>query len=409
MSTNLISIPTLVQSPFIIAKIGDVTFGTYTQGQHNNKVTYPNFMKSISMAKVNGTINTYTLQFEYQVRTGEDPNLLDKIFSKAVKDRRIVLQYGDWNSPSYIYKEEQAIITDVRTQLNMSTSSIVYTVNCTSDAIGLTSTTFNFPSRDAKPSDILMELLNNARYGLKSVFTGMQSNHNVLVNNLIASNDQKVKLLAQTGMTTLGYINYLVASMTPQNNDNAPTSGKSQYMLSMHDDYTNEVGGTYFKVTELSTNTTSKNDADTYVLDVNFPSENFITNLSINNDQSWAILYQYDEAVNQEQYTYSIDDSGRLVTSYAPSIGRSQFTNKTSVTNKQWWTKMTSFPIEAVVTIKGLARPSILMTHVRLNVWFSGGQKHISSGLYVITKQFDEIDSSGYRTTLTLTRVGGDE
>jgi hypothetical protein len=48
------------------------------------------------------------------------------------------------------------------------------------------------------------------------------------------------------------------------------------------------------------------------------------------------------------------------------------------------------------------------MTYVKLNVWFHGGQKHVSSGLYIITKQEDSIDASGYRTTLTLLRVGED-
>ena len=70
---------------------------------------------------------------------------------------------------------------------------------------------------------------------------------------------------------------------------------------------------------------------------------------------------------------------------------------------------MTEFPIEATLTIKGLTRPSILMTYVKVNVLFAGGVKHISSGIYIITKQVDEIDSSGYRTTLTLLRVSGDE
>ena len=69
---------------------------------------------------------------------------------------------------------------------------------------------------------------------------------------------------------------------------------------------------------------------------------------------------------------------------------------------------MTQFPIQARVTIKGLTRPSILMTYLKLNVWFNGGLKHISSGMYIITKQEDTIDSSGYKTTLELLRVEGD-
>jgi hypothetical protein len=49
------------------------------------------------------------------------------------------------------------------------------------------------------------------------------------------------------------------------------------------------------------------------------------------------------------------------------------------------------------------------MTYLRLNVIFPGGHRHISSGLYLITKQIDTIDSAGYRTQLSLTKISGDE
>ena len=68
---------------------------------------------------------------------------------------------------------------------------------------------------------------------------------------------------------------------------------------------------------------------------------------------------------------------------------------------------MTEFPVTATLTIKGLMRPSILMSKVRINSYFYGN-KHISSGLYIITRQEDSVSSSGYRTTLTLTRIGAD-
>jgi hypothetical protein len=48
------------------------------------------------------------------------------------------------------------------------------------------------------------------------------------------------------------------------------------------------------------------------------------------------------------------------------------------------------------------------MSYVRLNVIFVGGRKHISSGLYLVTQQKDRIDESGYRTTLSLTKISGD-
>lgn len=407
---NLVSVPTLVESPFIIATIGGYTFGSYAAKGSSNaygaavKVTYPNFMDSIQIVKVNGTVNTYTLNFSYQVRAGEDPNLLDKIFSTATNDRQIILQYGDWNSPTYIYKEEKCIITNITSNLDMNNSCIKYTLNCTSDAIGLASLAYNFPAREAKPSDVLKEMLNNPKYGLKQVFTGMRTQE---ITSLIASNDKKVQLLAQNGVTPLAYMNYLVSSMVSYNNTTTTPIQSSGYYLTIHDDWSNNYGGTYFKVTEVCANASTKATMDTYELDVNYPDDNFVTQFSLNNDQSWAILYDYSQKIGQEEYTYYIDDEGRVITEYVPSLVRSD-NNSFSNAKSSWWTKMTQFPIQATLTIKGLTRPSILMTYVKLNVWFAGGQKHISSGLYIITKQVDSISAAGYKTTLTLLRVGGD-
>ena len=67
---------------------------------------------------------------------------------------------------------------------------------------------------------------------------------------------------------------------------------------------------------------------------------------------------------------------------------------------------MTRYPIAATIKLQGLLRPATLMQYVRLNVLFPGGKKHISSGLYIVTKQLDEIGESGYFTTLSLTRIG---
>ena len=406
-AANLVSIPTLVQSPFIIANIGGVTFGTFS-GNYRTNATYPNYMESMSVTKVNGTVNTYTLNFHYQVATGQDPNLLDKIFSRATKDRRIILQYGDWMAPNYIYKEEQCIITNVTTRLNMSSSSLDYTLQCTSDAIGLNSTQFNFPARNAKPSDVILQLLSNSKYGLKDVFTGMRNKNVVLSKNLIASNDKKVQLLPQNNTTILNYLNYLVGCMVDNKTPEENKLSTSKYFLTINDDYNNDLGGTYFKVSEVSANAAVYNATDTYELDINYPGDNFVTEFSLNNDQSWAILYEYAGAVKHEEYTYNIRADRTIETLSSPSLLTSSLTNDKSAYKTQWWSYMTEFPITATLTLKGLTRPSMLMTYVKLNVWFAGGQKHISSGTYIITKQTDSITSAGYTTTLTLLRVGGD-
>lgn len=411
---SLVSMPTLVESPFIIATIGGHTFGSFIpkglsyDGLHQN-VEFPNYMKSLKIVKVNGTVNTYTLTFSYHVAFGEDPNKLDKIFSRAATDRKITLSYGDWNAPNYIYKEETGIITKVTSSLNMSASTIDYTVACTSDAIGLTTTKFNFPAAEIKGSEQIMKILSNGRYGFKKVFTGMKNPTKVLTNNLIATNDKKIKLMAQRNMSALDYLNYVVSCMQPSDVESDNSLYDSTYFLTIHDDVTNNMGGTYFKVNYIKNTEVQKSSADTYVLDVNYPSDNFITQFSLTNDQSWAILYKFSEELQQETVSYRINDEGKLVNYNAPSMLRSSATGQVSAASRSWWSKMTSFPIQATLTLKGLTRPSILMSYVKLNVWFHGGQKHISSGLYIITKQEDTIDPNGYRTTLTLLRIGEDQ
>ena len=53
-------------------------------------------------------------------------------------------------------------------------------------------------------------------------------------------------------------------------------------------------------------------------------------------------------------------------------------------------------------------RPQLLMSYIKVNVLFYG-HKHIASGIYSILKQTDDIDANGYRTTLQLLRIKGDD
>jgi len=59
---------------------------------------------------------------------------------------------------------------------------------------------------------------------------------------------------------------------------------------------------------------------------------------------------------------------------------------------KTWWTNMTKFPVKATLKLKGLVKPSMLTTYIRINALFYG-QRHISSGLYFITSQTDSVNS----------------
>lgn len=421
-SNNLLSYPSLVEAPYILVKIGDFVFGQYSEKRSAGKLykTYPNFITALDVMKINGQVNVYTIKMLYQVQYMDDPNFVDKILS-SVGYGKIKISYGDFASPSFIYKEEEAIITKVTTNVDFSSSKIEYTISCTSSALSAQGTNFSFQRYSKKkPSDVIKEILKqDEKYHLSQVFPGLTGD-NLKKNfrKFIASDDLAVEIPAQQYMDPLSYINYLVSCMIPQEDTVSAATRSATYYMTIHDDsyadYSN-VGGTYFKVTKIISTYKTLPTFNTYSVDVGYPGgdhpgENLVMNFSLKDDNSWALLYDYSQSDiggSQANYSYSINNQGQAVRSYSPNITQNAKYGKTTPAMKSWWTRMTEFPISATLTIKGLVRAAMLMTYLRVNTYFYG-KKHVSSGLYVITKQEDRIDGSGYRTTLSLTRIAGE-
>lgn len=405
-TASLVSSTNVVEAPFIVATIGGVSFGCcsdMSNGQRiSGSVTYPNYMKSIRIVKINGALNTYTLTMEYPITERDDPNLIEYAFSAASKSREITLSYGD--GCNHMFKDEVALITKVTSNIDFSNSKIVYNISATSKALSLTAGSFSFPPRLSKPSDCIKELINNVAYGLSTIFTGMRGS---AISNLIAGNDKKVRIEAKKATNVLDYTNYLVSCMENQNEPANSTIKKSNYHMAVYDDTTNKYGGTYFKVAEIPSGSSSDMSTyDTYEVDIGYPTNSYVMGFSIETDNTWSILYDYSSSIQLPQYTYSINDTGNVVSSSSPALTKSSTYLRTTASAKSWWTEVTQFPVRATLILKGLLRPTILMSYVKVNSYFYG-RKHISSGLYIITRQEDSIDASGYRTTLSLTRIDG--
>lgn len=411
-ANNLLTTPTLVESPFIWLTIGNYTFGSYSiNGSYdsvnsNVTVNYPNYMTGIKITKVNGQVNQYVITMVYQIRNGDDPNLLDKIFS-SVGYGKVHISYGDWNAPKFIYQDEEAIITKLSTNVDFANSRITYTLNCTSNALVLMSNCHSEPAGTLKPSQRIHDMIysEESKYGLQKVFTAF-ANNEAFFWECVSSDDVSVEVNAKTLIDPLNYINYLVTCMSPTTTSKTSPLRDANYYLTIRED---KDKGTYFTIKKVSSSdgVISLNNSDVYEVDVGYPGDTLVTSFKINNDNSWSLLYNYGENINTNEYSYNIDSDGNIYTTYSPSMLTSNKYLKTTETQKSWWTQMTQFPITATLTIKGLLRPAMLMSYVRINALFYG-LRHVSSGLYVITRQVDTIDSNGYRTELTLTRVAGD-
>lgn len=412
-----------IQVPWIKVTIGTYTFGVFSRTGKNEKdsngnyyttynVQYPNFVRSLGITKINGQINQYELQLVYPVTQTSDPNFFEKVLSSVSKSRKIVFSYGDMSMPSYIYKNEEAIITKVKQNFNLQGGGeITYNISAVSSAALSAGGSWTFQGIKDRPSDVIKRILKDPKYGLRDLFHGMNASN---IDYLIAGDDREVLISAKKNISAIDYLTYLVSCMIPQGFTTSQYSNTDIYILTMHDDTTYDnkgfsdldINGPYFRV-ERQSHKTNKSDA--FEIDLGFGNTGtIVTAFSVLDDEGYALLYDYNTQLDIDPYVQRIDSNGKLQTVWAPTITSKNDNFITRPEDITWWTKVTKYPIKASITVQGLLRPAILMSNVRLNVIYPGGRKHASSGLYLVTQQKDQIDSNGYRTTLSLTKIAGD-
>lgn len=400
LKQSLLGSSTFVQTPIIHVTIGDYEFGVFKKNQKGYQ-QYPNYVQSLEIVKINGQVNTYTVVLNYPVTDYNDPNYFEKVFASVSSSREIEFSYGDASAPNFMYRKERAIITKVRANFELDSSSIVYTVSAVSQAsLGL-SGGYTFSAATKKPSDEIFRILTDPLYGLQDLFTGMRNISKVRDAGLIPQNDTPKSIQRKENISVLEYLEYLVSLMSPSAGN---AESGSVYILAYVDDTTGEFDGSYFKVVQVDSKI---EHPEAYQLDIGYPGSNYVFNFNVENDENYSIYYKYQKGLHPQEYVSRINPDGEYEEVYAPTISSTNSQHDTAEDDKNWWAKVTQYPIKASVTIKGLLRPAILMTYLRLNIILFG-KKHINSGLYIITKQVDKIDGNGYQTTLNMTRVGSD-
>ena len=405
MGVNLVSNNSLVQTPYVAVTIGNYKFGCYNPKAFGSD-KFPNYISALKITKINGKVNTYTLSINYPITESSDPNFFEKVFSSVAKTRAIEFTYGDLSATNFIYKNEKAIITNIQSSFSIAGSVISYTITAVSNGIVGVSGGYTFTSskNKVKPSDEIKRILQDKKYGLQDLFSGMRDMSLVNSNNLIPGNDKAVEINTMVNTPVLDYLSYLVSCMTPISN-REEVSKSSFYIMNFIDDTTGKFGGPYFKISQVDRNITHPEAYDLYI---GYPTSNCVSNFQVSNNQNYAIFYDYQEQLHPEKYVKRINAIGEWEDVYAPVISSSNNIFKTTEAERSWWTKTSQFPITASVDIRGLLRPAILMSYVHLYVMFYG-KLHIHSGTYIVTKQEDTIDMSGYKTTLNLTKVSNDD
>jgi hypothetical protein len=387
-SINLMIRPKLISTPFVKVTIGGVEFGLTGVKNTLKGILKSDFVTSLVVNKYgSGGVNTYNLTLKYAITPGSDPNYIDLVISKA-SDRKIYFTYGDLSEPVYSYKEEEAIITSIKPQADYVNSTITYNITATSSSTLSYSIKKSFEATRDKPSNVLMSVLYNPEFGLIDIFRGMADRDTVLSNKWIPVEDVVVSIAEKRDYSPLDYIMYLVSLMRSDSNN--------YYTFKIVD------GGTEGKLPHFRIDSTSNKDfSQMMVITAGYPGSIPIYKLNISENTSTALMVEYRDNVDSGIYQdYSF--SGDLIESGYYS---SQVVNGTPSDNlKNWWNKMTSFPVKATLTTDGLYVPADLIQSVYLDIYFFG-KRYNKSGEYIIVGQEDNISSSGYFTTLEMMRI----
>lgn len=414
---KLLSSQARIQVPWVKVTIGSYTFGIFDEQTKKwgtdqadfyqpFSIQFPQYIQTLEVAKVNGQVNKYTLRINYPITQHDDPNFFEKVFSSVSRTRKIIFTYGDAETPAYIYKNEEAIITKVQQTFNLQSSSIIYTVSAISSAALQTDGNITvLGGKKVKPSEEIKKLFKSNK-SLQNTFTGMSVSD---LDSLIAGDDMEVEVESKRNISAIDYINYLAGCMIPQGS--APGLSKEIYIMTIYDDSITSSDramskkGPYFKVTKVST---VMDRGDAYEIDIGINTSTIVRSFEIEANENYSIYYDYQNLTHPENYSRKLNDDGLWEDVYAPTgmLRDNKFGIDSS--DQVWWTKATQFPINATIQIQGLLRPATLMQYVKLNVVFPGGHKHMASGLYIVTRQVDNIGPNGYATNLGLTRIKGD-
>lgn len=394
--SNLPVCPTIVEAPFVQLNINGTIIGTYNK--NNTYDNFPNYIQGCKIIKTNGSINQYTISLIHQIRPGDNPNYIDELLSTVGYDV-ITIMYGDGNN-NEIFRQDRILITDVQESFNFTSCNISYTISATSlSGLSITDKR-NFSEVEDKPSNIIRQLLYSEKSNLLEYFEGMRNKSIVDSMGMIPTNDKKVSIEAVANITPFDYLRKLVSLMQNENDDKV-----SSYYLTIEDGIDTIIGGTYFKITEVGNGSIIANDF-IYEVNVGYPDDNLIYNFNISTDYGYALAYNFGSSVSN--VNYRIDSVGEMVSKTANRVisNEALFEGDNAIEDN-WWTQMTEFPVSATLTCKGLMKSMLLMSYIKVNCYYYGN-KRIGSGMYVVIGQEDSLDGNGFRTSLNLLRVGGD-
>jgi hypothetical protein len=177
------------------------------------------------------------------------------------------------------------------------------------------------------------------------------------------------------------------------------------YMLCFDGDVLGIMGGAYLKLVR----TDEPTSPDEWTVDVGYPGTTDVFDFRLTERGMYSILYKYEQQLDwlgANVTMRELNEKGQIVNLARHPLAIDPHLKKTTDVAANWWSQMVNYPISAILTIRGLIRPSILTTAVNINHWFYG-QKFSTSGRYRIISDTVRLSGSGFFEDIGCLRVSG--
>ena len=96
---------------------------------------------------------------------------------------------------------------------------------------------------------------------------------------------------------------------------------------------------------------------DAYTITVGYNTREIVTNFQIENNENYALLFDYQNEINPKKYVRRLNKQGQWEDEYCPIMTSNNTTGQSTISDENWWNLITQYPINASITILGLLRP----------------------------------------------------
>lgn len=400
-----------VYTMWIRFRVGGLDIDTSSTSLYGKRSNY--FMSLENVKNGSGQANSFTLNIAYVPEPGEDADFIDKAI--AYSNRECILQYGYGMGVEGLYTPEyKGLVLDY--EVGIRDGMLFYTITGYSSLVAITEETFDFPAINSSSEDGGDSENRRPTKVVKAAFTDKLEKYGYIVDT---SNESDLTDLPEDtipealGVTVFQYASSVLSYARDESQAELSSDDISKKIIYNYyiDDTKDSNGKTKITIFKTDPSDTNKNDSKV-VFNWMDKSNSIVIDFKTEFKGAVVIGRAYKDINNDSSNKkYSLDIYGNKVESNNGNNDASTsgaVSEQDDATDLTTWAEATQYSYKATLVLLGVPCeiPIGMMIEILPLIY---GKPHHTQGKYMVTKATDNLDSSGFITTLELVKLNADE